>query len=146
MRGDPRSRADMARLIDVSRYKAAFVVCGECAGEGQGWGSRGHMDSGAISIFQQQGREFVVRIPFLLTLPCPSLPLPSRLTLGGLPVDGRCVPCLLATRLLPNCCSSVLSCVVLIVADWFLMPTFHALPVFRWRAGPSDPQPGTLVL
>ena len=28
--GDPRSRSQMQRLLDVTKYKAAFVVCGEC--------------------------------------------------------------------------------------------------------------------
>ena len=28
--GDPRSRSDMKRLIDVGRFQAAIVVCGEC--------------------------------------------------------------------------------------------------------------------
>ena len=30
VRGDPRGLSDMRRSIDVRRYKAAIVVCGEC--------------------------------------------------------------------------------------------------------------------
>lgn len=30
VRGDPRGLSDMRRAIDVRRYKAAIVVCGEC--------------------------------------------------------------------------------------------------------------------
>lgn len=29
VRGDPRSRSEMQRLIDVRSFKAAIVVCGE---------------------------------------------------------------------------------------------------------------------
>ena len=28
VRGDPRSRADMQRLVDVTKFKGAIVVCG----------------------------------------------------------------------------------------------------------------------
>lgn len=34
VRGDPRALSDMRRLIDVRRYKAAIVVCGEHWGSG----------------------------------------------------------------------------------------------------------------
>jgi hypothetical protein len=31
VRGDPRSRCDMQSLVDVSRFRAAIVVCGKRA-------------------------------------------------------------------------------------------------------------------
>lgn len=32
VKGDPRSRSEMQKLIDVTQFKGAFVVCGEGAG------------------------------------------------------------------------------------------------------------------
>jgi hypothetical protein len=37
--GDPRSRSHMKRLVDVTKFKAAFVVCGECEAVGVGVGA-----------------------------------------------------------------------------------------------------------
>lgn len=41
VQGDPRSRADMKRMIDVSKFKAAVVVCGA-------WGGRGSCTLGSL--------------------------------------------------------------------------------------------------
>lgn len=47
VRGDPRSRSEMQRLLDVTRFKAAIVVCGGFWGRRKGVkGPRAHAPPG----------------------------------------------------------------------------------------------------